>query len=64
MTLEQFLKDTLCKAGIQEATGVQVTFKDGRSLTIHSNDHPALSQHVDQANAPEVRPVQSAQAGA
>ena len=63
MTLEEFLKGTLCKMGIQEATGLEVTFKDGRKLTIHSDDHPALRQEVG-AEAPTVRPVQSAQGGA
>lgn len=63
MTLEEFIKSTLCKNGIQEATGVQLTFKDGRTLTIHSDDHPALAQTVDTKDEPAVRPVQSAQGG-
>jgi hypothetical protein len=63
MTLEEFVKVTLCKNGIQEATGVQLTFPDGRTLTIHSNDHPALRQPVNEADKPTVRPVQSAQGG-
>lgn len=63
MTLEEFIQATLCKSGIAEATGVQVSFKDGRTLTIHSNDHPALQQPVTKADEPTVRPVQSAQGG-
>lgn len=63
MTLDQFVKDMLCKNGIQEATGVQLTFKDGRTLTIHSDDHPALKQEVDTTDAPAVKAVQSAQGG-
>lgn len=63
MTLEEFIKSTLCKNGIQEATGVQLTFKDGRTLTIHSDDHPALAQTVDTNDEPTVQTVQSAQGG-
>lgn len=63
MTLEDFVKMTLCKNGIQEATGVQLTFKDGRTLTIHSDDNPVLKQEVNTADEPTVRPVQSAQGG-
>jgi len=63
MTLEEFLKDTLCKSGIQEAAGVEITFNDGRKLTIHSDDHPALRQTVTPGAEPTVRPVQSAQGG-
>lgn len=63
MTLEEFLKGTLCKMGIQEATGLDITFKDGRKFSIHSDDHPALRQPVDPETPPTVRPVQSAQGG-
>ena len=63
MTMEEFIKATLCKSGIQEATGVQVTFKDGHSITIHSDDHPALRQTVTPGAEPTVRAVQSAQGG-
>ena len=63
MTLEEFLKDTLCKSGIQEATGVEITFNDGRKLTIHSDDHPALRQTVVAGAEPTVKAVQSAQGG-
>jgi hypothetical protein len=64
MTLEDYIKGTLCKTGIQEATGVELTFKDGSKLTIHSEDHPALKQAIDPESAPTVKPVASAQAGA
>lgn len=63
MTLEEFVKNFLCKSGFQETAGVELTFKDGRKLTIHSDDHPALKQTVDESEAPTVRPVQSAQGG-
>jgi hypothetical protein len=63
MTLEEFVKNTLCKSGIQEATGVELTFADGRKLTIHSDNHPALKATVDEKAAPTVRAVQSAQGG-
>jgi len=63
MTLEEFIKSTLCKSGIQEATGVELTFKDGHRLTIHSDDHPALKAMVSETDAPTIRPVQSAQGG-
>lgn len=63
MTLEDFVKGTLCKLGIQDATGVTVEFNDGRKLTIHSDSHPALKQTVTPEAAPKVTPVQSAQGG-
>lgn len=63
MDLATFIRQTLCEKGFQEATGVQVTFEDGRTLTIHSDDHPALAQDVDEEAKPEVKPVQSAQGG-
>ncbi len=63
MTLEEFVKNTLCKSGIQEATGVEVTFANGSKLTIHSDDHPALKQEVVKDAAPTVKAVQSAQGG-
>jgi hypothetical protein len=63
MTLEEFVRATLCKEGFQEAAGVQVTFKDGHTLTIHSDDHPALKQEVTPNAEPTVKVVQSAQGG-
>ena len=63
MTLEEFLKNTLCKSGIQEAAGVEVTFKDGTRLSIHSDDHPALGRTIDKDDEPQVNVVQSAQGG-
>jgi len=63
MTLEEFVKMSLCEKGIKEATGVQITFADGRSLTIHSDDHPVLKQEVKETEKPAVRAVQSAQGG-
>lgn len=65
MNLGEHIKNVLCSAGLQEAAGVEVTFKDGAKLTIHSDDHPALAQEVPQALAeqPTVRPVQSAKGG-
>ena len=66
MNLGEHIKNVLCSAGLQEAAGVEVTFKDGAKLTIHSDDHPALAQPVSEAPAeqPAVRPVQSAKGGA
>lgn len=61
MTLEEFVKGTLCKLGVQDAVGVQVKFKDGTAITIHSDDHPALKQVITEE--PKVTPVQSAQGG-
>lgn len=63
MTLDEHIKNILCKSGIQEATGVEVTYADGTKLTIHSDDHPALAQTVRAGAAPTVRAVQSAQGG-
>ena len=63
MQLHEFIRNTLCKDGFQEAAGVQVTFKDGHTLTIHSDDHPALKQEVTPAAEPTIKVVQSAQGG-
>lgn len=63
MTLDEHIKNLLCKQGVSEATGVEVTYKDGTRLTIHSDNHPALSSEVTPATAPTVRAVQSAQGG-
>lgn len=63
MTLREHIEAMLCRGGIQEATGVEVTFGDGHKLTIHSDDHPALRQPVTEAEKPTVRAVQSAQGG-
>ena len=65
MNLGDHIKSILCQAGLQEAAGVEVTFKDGAKLTIHSDDHPALAQEVPStpAEQPAVRPVQSAKGG-
>ena len=64
MTLKEFVCGALSTQGIQQATGVKVSFVDGTSLTIHSDDNPALNRQLD-ANqpAPTVTPVQSAQGG-
>ena len=61
MTLEEFIKQTLCKTGVQSVAGVELTFGDGRKLTIHSDDHPALKQIV--TDNPSVKAVQSAEGG-
>jgi hypothetical protein len=63
MTLEEFIKNSLCKSGIQDATGVELTFSDGRKLTIHSDNHPALKESTVVTGEPVVKPVQSAQGG-
>lgn len=63
MTLEEFVKNYMCKAGFQEVAGMELTWKDGRKTTIHSDDHPALKQTVTAGDEPTVRPVQSAQGG-
>lgn len=61
MNLSEFLKDTLCKMGIQEAAGVSVKFKDGSVINIHSDDHPVLRQTAE--NVESVTPRQSAEGG-
>lgn len=61
MNLDQFIKDMFCKQGIQEAAGVEVTFKDGHKLVIHSDDHPALQQPAE--NVVSAKPTQTAQGG-
>ena len=63
MNISEFIQNALCKGGISEATGVQLTFADGRKVTIHSDDHPVLNQPVTAGDEPKVTPVQSAQGG-
>ncbi len=62
-TLDDLIKQILCKGGVQEAAGVEVTYPDGTKLTIHSDDHPALRRPVVEAETPEIKVVQSAQGG-
>lgn len=63
-SLKEFVCNALAQQGISQATGVQVSFADGSSLTIHSDDNPALARQLDATQpAPTVRPVQSAQGG-
>lgn len=64
MDIGDFIKEALCKGGISEATGVELTFADGQKITIHSDNHPVLRQEVNPQDEPKVRPVQSAQGGA
>lgn len=64
MTLKEFVCNALSNQGIQQATGVKVAFADGTSLTIHSDDNPALNRQMNVGEAaPTVTPVQSAQGG-
>ena len=64
MTLKEFVCNALAAQGIQQATGVKVAFADGTSLTIHSDDNPALNRQMPtDAVPPTVTPMQSAQGG-
>lgn len=63
MTLKEFVCNALAQQGVQQATGVKVMFNDGRSLTIHSDDHPALANVVSASDRPTITLMQSAQGG-
>lgn len=62
-TLRELICAGLSKDGVQQATAVKLSYPDGSSFTIHSDDHPALDQPVATGNAPTVEAAQSAQGG-
>ena len=57
-TLRERIMKELCKAGITEATAVAVTYKDGSTVTIHGDTHPALDRPADEAA--RIQPRQTA----
>ena len=58
------VKESLAAGGIEDAVGVNVTFKDGTRLNIISDAAPELSREVDDGEVVDVKPVPSAGAGA
>ena len=61
MTLKEYIMQSLCDGGIQEAKAVSVTFKTGEVVTVHSSDHPILDR--DASEVAKVETKQSAQGG-
>ena len=57
-TLRDRIMKELCKQGITEAAAVAVTYKDGSTVTIHGDTHPALDRPAD--NVQEVQTRQTA----
>ena len=62
-TLRELICQGLASNGVQQATAVKLSYPDGTSFTIHSDDHPALDQPIAMGNAPKVEAAQSAQGG-
>lgn len=60
-TVDDMIKKLFCDRGLQEAASVKVQFKSGQTITIHSDDHPALQRDADEVA--EVTPQQTAQGG-
>lgn len=60
-TLKEYIMEHLCKGGVQEAQSVSVKFRTGETITVSSDDHPALSRSADEVES--VTPKQSAQGG-
>ena len=61
MNLKEYIMEHLCKGGVQEATSVAVKFKTGETITVSSDDHPALTRSAD--DVASITPKQSAQGG-
>lgn len=61
-TLGDLVKEKLAEAGVEEAHGVEVTFKDGSTAQIVSPDNPLLAKPA--ASVSKITIKQSAQAGA
>ncbi len=62
-TLRELICDAMKGAGVQQATAAKLTYRDGSSFTIHSEDHPALDHNVEANDVPKVEAAQSAQGG-
>ena len=60
-TLKDMVLKMFCEKGLQEAASVEVVAKDGTRLTIHSDDHPALSREASEFES--VTPRQTAEGG-
>lgn len=60
-TVREHIVKCLAEAGIEETSRVQVKFSDGTTVTISSDDHPALSRGAQEVD--EVKPLRSAQGG-
>ena len=60
-TMRDFIQAMFCERGLQEASSVEVKLKDGSSITIHSDNHPALDRAADEVVS--ATPRQTAQGG-
>lgn len=54
-TLRERIMKELCKAGVTEAAAVAVTYKDGSTVTIHGDTHPALDRPADTVERVQTR---------
>lgn len=57
-TLRDLVMKEMCKKGITEATAVAVTYKDGSTVTVHGDTHPALDRPA--AEVERIQPRQTA----
>jgi hypothetical protein len=60
-TLKDFISEMFCKRGLQEAASVEVKFRSGETITIHSDDHPALNRSAEEVVS--ATPRQTAEGG-
>lgn len=61
VTVRERIMKMLSEQGIEEAVGVTVQFRDGLSVTIHSDSHPALDR--DAAEMATAAVTQTAEGG-
>lgn len=60
-TVGEMIQELLCGRGVQEAASVEVMFKGGTRVTIHSDDSPHLNR--DASEVESVTPKQTAEGG-
>ena len=61
MTILELVKEQLCRAGVAEATSVEIKLSTGETVTISSDQHPVLGR--DASEAVSVTPKRSAEGG-
>jgi hypothetical protein len=61
VNLKEYIQGVLAKQGIQQAAAVRVSFDNGNTIIVASDDHPALDQPAETVK--EAKVIQSATAG-
>lgn len=60
-TMRDVISKMFCDRGLQDASSVEVKLRSGETITIHSDDHPALNRSADEVVS--ATPRQTAQGG-